>query len=248
MASCCILEISKMDKLLFSRVMTEFSVEYLGVEANDSDCRVVELFYNFFEDPSEGRPLLSDVDDIGSVQTVTFDLEEFCAAVARLVGDFGLCLRDRPTKVLSHLGLALMVLREMHLRESQPPRTHTITVRFTGVHPQLPLSDLKASMVGKLVSLTGYVVRVSSIQPLVAHAAFECPKCGALARVHFEDGKFAPPERCANTQCRARVFELRRDTAATVFRNALIRWRSKSASLHSWSLLDTGCYTYHASQ
>jgi|AntAceMinimDraft_5_1070358.scaffolds.fasta_scaffold52205_1 hypothetical protein len=209
-----------MDQLILSRVMAEFSVEYLGVEPNDSDCHVVELFYSFFEDQDGGRPLLPDFDDICSAHSVTFDLKEFCTAVARLVGDFGLCLRDRPARVLSHLGLALVALREAYLlRESQPPRTHAIAVRFTGVHPPLPLSHLKASLVGKLVSVTGYVVRVSSIQPLVAHACFECPKCGALARVHFEDGKFAPPERCANAQCRAKVFELRRDTAVTVIKS-----------------------------
>lgn len=211
-----------MDQLVLSRVMAEFSVEYLGVEANDSDCRVVELFYSFFEDPGGGRPLLADVDDISTSDAVTFDLEEFGAAVARLVGDFGLCLRDRPARVLSHLGLALVALREARFRESHPPRTHSIAVRFTGVEPQLPLSHLKASIVGKLVSLTGYVVRVSSIQPLVAHAAFECAKCGALSRVHFEDGKFAPPDRCANAHCRAKVFELRRDTAVTVWPSATL--------------------------
>jgi DNA helicase MCM8 len=117
--------------------------------------------------------------------------------------------------VLAHLGLSLVVYREAVLGQRQPPRTHAIDVRFTGVQPALPLANLKSSIVNKLVSITGYVVRVSSIQPLVTRAAFECPKCGAMVQAWFEDGKFAIPTRCDNSSCRAKVFELRRDTAAT---------------------------------
>jgi len=122
----------------------------------------------------------------------------------------------QPQRVLMHLGLSLVVYREAVLGQRQPPRAHAIDVRFTGLKPSLPLANLKSSMVNKLVSITGYVVRVSSIQPLATRASFECPKCGAMVLVWFEDGKFTLPSRCYNSSCRAKSFELRRDTAVTV--------------------------------
>ncbi len=96
------------------------------------------------------------MDDLGTVRAITFDLETFCAAAAGLVGDFSQCLRDRPSRVLAHVGLSLVMCREALLGEAPiRPRAHPILARFTGVGPPLPLAHLKASMVGKLVSITG---------------------------------------------------------------------------------------------
>ena len=197
-------------------VLSRYSPLYFqGAEPVDSDRRVVSLFCRWFQDATGGRPLLEHIADLGSVTQVSFDFDDFCSAASALVTDVANCLRDRPERVLAHLGLALVGCREA-LLPPLPPREHSITVRFTGMQPHLPLSNLKSNIVGKLISFTGYVVRVSSIQPMVTRCSFECPKCGAQPEVWFEDGKYAPPERCSNSQCRGRIFELRRETAVTL--------------------------------
>jgi|MDSY01.2.fsa_nt_gb DNA helicase MCM8 len=200
------------------KAIDAFAPLYLdGAAASESDRRIASMFADWFDDPDGGRPmLLVAVPDIGGAEHATFDAEEFTAAVLRsgLITDFGRCLRDQPRRVIAHVGLALVLYREKVLGEL-PARTHPVRVRFTGLLPELPLSSLKSSMVGKLVCISGYVVRVSTIQPLVLQARFECPKCGALTEVHFEDGKFENPTRCGNVQCRAKAFELRRGSAQT---------------------------------
>ncbi|CAM9433286.1 unnamed protein product, partial [Ectocarpus sp. 12 AP-2014] len=43
-----------------------------------------------------------------------------------------------------------------------------------------------------------------------------CPKCGCEQTRQFVDGKFNPPRSCAGANCKARSFELLRNTATTV--------------------------------
>jgi DNA replicative helicase MCM subunit Mcm2 (Cdc46/Mcm family) len=190
-----------------------FSYYFQGAEVTDSDLKLIHMFEGWFRDM--GRHLLSSVDDIGTIENITFGFKEFCKAVSGLVDGFAAVLCDRPTRVLAHIGLALILYRETILGPN-PPRAHPIFVRFVGFDPTLSLAHLKSNLVGKFVSVYGYVVRVSSIQPLVTEAKFECPKCGALTHVFFEDGKYQLPQRCSNSQCRGKAFELRRETAVTV--------------------------------
>ena len=198
------------------RILSEFGHLYFNGGLLESDRRVISMFAEWWE--RGGRGLLAGLADLGAAEEVVLDFEEFAEASADIVGDFGACLRDQPQRVLGHLGLSLVVFREFLLGGRQPPGTRPIEVRFTNLLPALPFTMLKSSIVGKFVSITGYVVRCSSIQPMVTQASFECPKCGSMIRQGFEDGKFAPPSRCEDRQCRAKVFELRRETAVTVSR------------------------------
>jgi DNA replicative helicase MCM subunit Mcm2 (Cdc46/Mcm family) len=186
-----------------------------GIVISDADKKVIDIFTRWFEDAAGGKPLLSSIDDIGVVRQVSFGFQEFSARAQSVVSDFASSLIAQPQRVLSHLGLALLQFRE-NLLGCHPRLTHTIAVRFVGLQPSLPLASLKSTIVGKLVSITGYVVRCGSIQPHAQCANFECPKCGAIFTSFFEDGKYQPPSRCENTQCRAKVFELLRNSATTI--------------------------------
>ncbi|KAJ1456897.1 MCM2/3/5 family-domain-containing protein [Pelagophyceae sp. CCMP2097] len=89
------------------------------------------------------------------------------------------------------------------------------------VCPEMALSQLRSATVGRLVSVRATVTRVGAIRPLVRSACFSCAKCGAGAdddslRARFEDGKYDPPSRCSGDSCKARRFDLIRETARTV--------------------------------
>ena len=55
--------------------------------------------------------------------------------------------------------------------------TYMHTFRLYGCEPQTPLKNLKAPLFGKCVTVSGTVVRVSSIKPLVTQLAFQCAVC-----------------------------------------------------------------------
>lgn len=56
---------------------------------------------------------------------------------------------------------------------------------------------MPAPTAGKLSTLRGTVLRMSSVRPLVMGMDFVCGKCGEKQYCSFIDGKFTPPERCS---------------------------------------------------
>lgn len=129
--------------------------------------------------------------------------------------DFARILHESPAVVLACLGLALCLVRfEIHPYVSvvAPP----ITARFLNHRPFTSFSDLKSILVGKFVTVVGNVVRASSVTPLATTAEFECVKCGAVMSRRFPEGKYNPPSSCVGSNCKARTFELLRETAVTI--------------------------------
>jgi len=91
-----------------------------------------------------------------------------------------------------------------------------INVRVIGLEPELSIGDLKAHVVDKFVSITGTVVRVNAIKPLVIWCEFLCEKCGEATSRFFPDGKYDPPVKCNHSPCRSRSLIPNRSKAKTV--------------------------------
>ncbi|KAJ2751125.1 hypothetical protein IWQ56_006928, partial [Coemansia nantahalensis] len=77
------------------------------------------------------------------------------------------------------------------------------------------MKALKSSLVGKLVTVRGTVVRTSPIKPLLVEAQFSCTRCGATKMVKIVEGRYEAPVSCPTQGCKSRVFEIERgaDTA-----------------------------------
>lgn len=73
---------------------------------------------------------------------------------------------------------------------------------------------------GKLVTVTGTVVRATGTQPLITGMGFACGACGEEQAGHFVDGIYAPPGRCPTDGCRGKTFAPNRTSATSV------DWRS----------------------
>lgn len=63
-----------------------------------------------------------------------------------------------------------------------------IAVRLANYTPYTSLRRLKASLIGKFVSLRGTVVRVGNFKQLVSQMVFVCNRCSTGQVVHFVDG------------------------------------------------------------
>ena len=96
-----------------------------------------------------------------------------------------------------------------------------IRVRLTGLPPSaaLPLRDLRAAAVGRLVSVSGVVVRATGVRPLVTSLDFECGKCGSSTRIPFaaEGGyRCVLPKTCLVPGCRGKAPAPIPGSAATI--------------------------------
>ena len=82
-----------------------------------------------------------------------------------------------------------------------------VVVNFSN-YPEsaVKIRSLKASHLGRIVTVTGSVVRAGPVRPKVTEMSFVCGKCGSVAKQSFEDGRFCPPRACAGEGCRSRTF------------------------------------------
>ncbi|XP_045612321.2 DNA helicase MCM8 [Procambarus clarkii] len=89
------------------------------------------------------------------------------------------------------------------LPEANLPLIHARLVNQTKL---TKLKNLKANCYGRLVSVKGTVVRVSSIKPLCTRLAFTCMRCGSVQGVNQTEGRYTVPTSCNVQDCRTRSF------------------------------------------
>lgn len=68
---------------------------------------------------------------------------------------------------------------------------------------------------GKLVSISGTVIRVSNTKLQCSWMAFKCCGCGTIQCVKQPDGAFTQPTRCLSTECHCRTFATLRSSRYT---------------------------------
>ncbi len=87
---------------------------------------------------------------------------------------------------------------KLHLRLKNLPDIHRI-----------PIRNIRASNVSKLVSLDGVVTRITEVKPEIKEAVFECQRCGNVIIMPQIDTIFKTPSICDNPACRKQgPFEL----------------------------------------
>ncbi len=79
------------------------------------------------------------------------------------------------------------------------------------------LEDLKSYLINKLVSITGSVLRVSSINVLVLSVDFVCLDCKHRVHVAFNNGKYEGPSMCTGPSCRSKNVVADKSSAQTSF-------------------------------
>ena len=103
------------------------------------------------------------------------------------VGDFDRVLRSEPHTVLACLDISMHKCLITLYPDFPLDRIH---VRLFNYEPETPMKTIKSNLVEKFVSISGNVVRVGSVRPIVISVIFVCKKCDARFRSYFPDGRF----------------------------------------------------------
>ena len=73
----------------------------------------------------------------------------------------------------------------------------------------IPLRQIRAEHVGKLIMLNGIITRATVVKPLLVEGFFQCVHCNEIIIVPQEEGRYTPPHHCENPGCgRAGPFKL----------------------------------------
>ncbi|KAH6595120.1 hypothetical protein BASA50_006106 [Batrachochytrium salamandrivorans] len=128
--------------------------------------------------------------------------------IGKTLPDFEERLRSNPLPLLGCMGLAATVvaMKRRGVDEDFDPVYDRKTVRVMNYSVATPLKDLKASLMGKFITIRGTVVRVLSVRPITTQMSFMCTKCEKSQTCTLLDGKFRLPLKCTTFGCRGRTF------------------------------------------
>jgi len=81
-------------------------------------------------------------------------------------------------------------------------RRYEITFKAPSDNKSMPIRDVKASSIGKLVSIKGIVTRATEVKPLMQVATYSCDQCGAETYQPIASTSFMPLLMCPAEDCR----------------------------------------------
>ncbi|XP_039132044.1 probable DNA helicase MCM8 [Dioscorea cayenensis subsp. rotundata] len=181
---------------------------------DDRRSKLVTELAGFFSSP-QANHLISQVQDDCGLFFLQVDIQQFRKVCG--VEEFYAALEIAPKEALLCMGAAVHM--SLLLKEKNCPLEYTekINIRLYN-HPDamITLKNLKAAYIGRLVSVRGTVVKVSTVRPLVMQMNFSCGKCGSVITRVFPDGKFSPPMICSVQGCKSRTFTPIRSTARPI--------------------------------
>ncbi|KAJ1480430.1 hypothetical protein T484DRAFT_2802723 [Baffinella frigidus] len=127
-----------------------------------------------------GAPLLNEV-DYTSKHRVELEWEPLRH---NGVEGFQWAVENKPQEALAAIGIALFSALFSQGNGAQDPDmvpapTRRITPRILHYQDVLSMKYLKSNRIGKFVSISGTVVRVSTIRPMLLSVKFFCQKCNA---------------------------------------------------------------------
>src|SRR5579885_1782225 len=113
-----------------------------------------------------------------------------------------------PDEILRAFGGAIKdILKERFPQYAEKIR-HDIRVRISNYPSQRSLREVNAEVIGKVISVSGMVVRSSEIKPLAKELVYFCPDNHKTVRVHEKGLEFKEPLKCDNGKCTHRDLEI----------------------------------------
>ncbi|PAA84465.1 hypothetical protein BOX15_Mlig027573g2, partial [Macrostomum lignano] len=150
---------------------------------------------------------LEAVQDAGGLSVPSQQLLEAPEPQAE-VANFAEDLVAQPDTYLAclHLALHSLVCRHRAAAQQSPPSVPLLHCRIGSLPELTQMQDLKARMLGRLVSVRGTVIRVGAVRAVCRRLAFQCEACATVCVLALdESGRFAAPAQCSGG-CRSRTF------------------------------------------
>jgi replicative DNA helicase Mcm len=113
-----------------------------------------------------------------------------------------------PDEALRAFGIAInAILKERFPKYAEKIR-HDIRARISNFPAQRSLREVNAEVIGKMISVSGMVVRSSEIKPLAKEVVYFCPDSHRTVVTQEKGLEFKEPVKCSNGKCTHRDLEI----------------------------------------
>lgn len=155
-----------------------------------------ERFANFLRDFQDNqgrfkyRDALAQMASLGKTSLVV-DFEDLMVFDSELAKE----LKEKPNKIIQYANLAIAdVLKTDHM--NYVAKVREFKARFKKLDEIVPLRELKASFIGKLIMIEGIITRTSAVKQLLKLAVFQCPICGRELLIEQGGTTITTPNQC----------------------------------------------------
>ncbi len=165
----------------------------------------VKDFLSQFKDKSGLYKYVDEIDQMMAKKTqyIVADYNDLV-----LYPDIESVFNSDPDKILLAFSGAIKdILKERFPTYAEKIR-HDIRVRISNYPAQRSLREVNAEVIGKMISVSGMVVRASEIKPLAKELIYICPEGHQTRRIQEKGLEFKEPLKCDNGKCTHRELEL----------------------------------------
>jgi len=130
---------------------------------------------------------------ISGVTSLTIDFRE----LESFDNVFSVLAADNPLEFMKTMNNALIaVLHAQEPKYIESIDTTLLQVRITKYSEEVKLRAIRSKHIGKLLRVSGIMMRASEVKPLLVQAVFQCRICDEKIPQTQEDGRYTEPVRC----------------------------------------------------
>ena len=165
----------------------------------------VKDFLSQFKDKSDAYKYVDEIDQMMAkkIQYIVVDYNDLVSH-----SEIESIFNVDPDEILRAFSGAIKdVLKERFPQYAEKIR-HDIRVRISNYPSHRSLREVNAEVIGKVISVSGMVVRSSEIKPLAKELVYFCPDNHKTVRVQEKGLEFKEPLKCDNGKCTHRDLEI----------------------------------------
>ncbi len=168
---------------------------------SDMQSRFIEFLRNYKDE--QGNPIyLSKIRQLSLNEetSIAVDFQDLSAYDIGFIDDADKHPYDFIEQAKNALIDILRVEDPDYLSDFEDPYS-IFKVRIINYSEYVPLRAIRSRHIGKLIKISGIMMRASEVKPLLRVGAFRCKACKTLIYVNQEDGQYTVPESCTNQDC-----------------------------------------------
>ncbi|MEO9276962.1 MAG: minichromosome maintenance protein MCM [Nitrososphaera sp.] len=165
----------------------------------------VKEFLSQFKDKSGTYKYVDEIDQMMAkkIQYIVVDYNDLVS-----YPEIETIFNTDPDEILRAFGGATKeILKERFPQYAEKIR-YDIRVRISNYPAQRSLREVNAEVIGKMISVSGMVVRASEIKPLAKELVYICPANHITKRIQEKGLEFREPLKCDDGKCSHRDLEL----------------------------------------
>ncbi len=165
----------------------------------------VKEFLSQFKDKSGTYKYVDEIDQMMAkkIQYIVVDYNDLVS-----YPEIESIFNTDPDEILRAFGGATKeILKERFPQYAEKIR-YDIRVRISNYPAQRSLREVNAEVIGKMISVSGMVVRASEIKPLAKELVYICPANHVTKRIQEKGLEFRDPLKCDDGKCSHRDLEL----------------------------------------